>query len=329
MVALWHAQDVKNKENAYGVILEPIVQSLMLLESDNGVDVSVNGCIVKVRAALAIFSADNLGYHSLFGFLESFSANKFCRFCEATKEDAQTKFFENLSYLIADHHEMLLKIYPEKKLTPKHHFLVHYPTALVKCGPPCRYWCMRFEARHNFFKKVSRVTNCFKNIAKTLAKRNQLALAHDLLTNTVFMCRPVVGPSSEKLVGSMEAGKALGDYLKLSNSETVYVAKWVQIGHYVIKPKCVVLLQMMDGIPDFGLVEIIVSIKDKVFLVTKKLALNYFDDHFHAYCIDFLANTIWNVTYVSDVKDHIPLNIHCTTYEDKLLKLVYPRYVVM
>jgi hypothetical protein len=72
------------------MILEPIVQSLMLLESDDGVDVSVNGCIVKVRAALAIFSADNLGYHSLFGFLESFSANKFCRFCEAAKEDAQT-----------------------------------------------------------------------------------------------------------------------------------------------------------------------------------------------------------------------------------------------
>jgi len=50
-----------------------------MLESDKGVEVFVNNVSVTVRAALAVISADNLGYHSLFGFLESFSANTFCR----------------------------------------------------------------------------------------------------------------------------------------------------------------------------------------------------------------------------------------------------------
>jgi hypothetical protein len=61
-----------------------------------------------------------------------------------------------LAYVIAEHHELLCLLYPDKKLTPKHHFLIHYPTALTKCGPPSRYWCMRFEARHNLFKKAAR-----------------------------------------------------------------------------------------------------------------------------------------------------------------------------
>jgi hypothetical protein len=55
MIALWHAHDVKTKVNAYDKIFEPIVNSLKLLESDDGVDVTVNDTTVKVRAALAVF----------------------------------------------------------------------------------------------------------------------------------------------------------------------------------------------------------------------------------------------------------------------------------
>jgi hypothetical protein len=39
-----------------------------------------------VHGAVVVFSADSLGVNSLFGFLVSFSARKFCRYCEATKE---------------------------------------------------------------------------------------------------------------------------------------------------------------------------------------------------------------------------------------------------
>jgi hypothetical protein len=234
-----------------------------------------------------------------------------------------------LAYVIAEHHELLSQLYPEKKLTPKHHFLIHYPTALIKCGPPSRYWCMRFEARHNFFKKAARVTNCFKNISKTLAKRNQLAFANALISHTVFTCKPVVGPSVEKLVGSLECGQILSDSLKLSNAENVYVAKWVQVGHYAMKPKCVVVWQVTDGIPQFGLVEKVICIKDLVFLVAKKLLVNYYDEHFHAYCVDFMTNDSRIVVNVLELKDHIPLGIQCVKYEGRLLKFISPRNVIM
>jgi len=103
----------------------------------------------------------------------------------------------------------------------------------------------------------------------------------------------------------------------------------VQVGHYCIKPKCVVVLKITEGIPEFGLVEILVCINDLVFLVTKKIAVNYFDEHFHAYSVDFMAVANWIVINVANLKDHIPLSILCVLYENKLLKLVSPRYVIL
>jgi hypothetical protein len=58
-----------------------------------------------------------------------------------------------LGHLIDDHHSYFKEMcVDEKRLLPEHHFLVHYPTCMMKSGPPIRYWCMRFEARHQFFK---------------------------------------------------------------------------------------------------------------------------------------------------------------------------------
>ncbi len=82
-----------------------------------------------------------------------------------------------LSQLIVEHHSYFKEIFPNELLLPKHHLLIHYPQCLIKSGPFVRYWCMRFEARHNFFKEIGKVSRNYKNICKTLAKRFQYALA--------------------------------------------------------------------------------------------------------------------------------------------------------
>ena len=47
-------------------------------------------------------------------------------------------------------------------------------------GPPSRYWCMRFEAKHSYFKKLAHVVKNFKNIPKTLAERHQSRMCYEL-----------------------------------------------------------------------------------------------------------------------------------------------------
>lgn len=49
-----------------------------------------------------------------------------------------------------------------------------------RCGPISRHWCMRFEAKHNYFKSLAQRVKCFKNIAKTLASRHQRLMCYYL-----------------------------------------------------------------------------------------------------------------------------------------------------
>jgi len=326
LVGLWYAHHVKTY--GYDKLLRPAVNCLKQLETDSGMTVDVIGTPSIIRGILALFSADNLGLHSFFGFLESFSAKKFCHICECTKAEAQVNFTEAqfllrtkesynktvvliedplynqsetgirrgcilnelkyflvvenycvgamhdllegiiplefslvlttlvsekyltvdnlnaaiasfdysagdknskpstfsllssihlnatealcfirnlplmigsqipqeephwklllmlldildsvfapeinknlssyLSHLIAENHSHFKNMYPENRLLPKHHFLIHYPACLLRCGPSTGYWCMRFEARHSFFKQIARVIHCFKTYA--------------------------------------------------------------------------------------------------------------------------------------------------------------------
>lgn len=61
----------------------------------------------------------------------------------------------------------------KRSLTPKHHFLVHYPEYIRRMGPPIHLWTMRFESKHRVFTEISRRKMNFINLTKTLATEHQ------------------------------------------------------------------------------------------------------------------------------------------------------------
>lgn len=87
LVLLFNAQDSKK----YGIfeILKPLVKDLKMLETTG----------VAVPFSFQI-TGDNLSMHSILGFLESFRANYFCRFCLTEKSSAQSVFSEDDPSLI-------------------------------------------------------------------------------------------------------------------------------------------------------------------------------------------------------------------------------------
>lgn len=90
---------------------------------------------------------------------------------------------ESISYLdckIHEHRQRYLELFPDNRLFPKLHFLEHFPVLIRLFGPLVHAWTIRFEAKHSFFKKVARHTNCFKNIPLTLAKKHQFMVASGL-----------------------------------------------------------------------------------------------------------------------------------------------------
>lgn len=59
-------------------------------------------------------------------------------------------------------------------LTPKQHFLVHYPSLILKFGPLYNYITLRPEAKHQFFKNFMRQIRCLKNPALSMANQHQI-----------------------------------------------------------------------------------------------------------------------------------------------------------
>ncbi|GFT73872.1 hypothetical protein TNCV_1353321 [Trichonephila clavipes] len=41
---------------------------------------------------------------------------------------------------IADHHKLFLILFPNRHLTPKMHFALHYPRIIQQLGPPVRFY---------------------------------------------------------------------------------------------------------------------------------------------------------------------------------------------
>ena len=79
------------KEFGFETILQPLLTDLMELEA-NGI--VVNGIPGPLKGSLTFVSADNLGSHSLGGFLESFGPHviRCCRTCLVTNTEMQTIF---------------------------------------------------------------------------------------------------------------------------------------------------------------------------------------------------------------------------------------------
>jgi hypothetical protein len=70
-------------------------------------------------------------------------------------------------------HNMMVELLPDKVI-PKIHFVTEYSKIIEENGPAIKYWCMRYEGAHAYFKKIALQSYNFKNIPKTLAQRQQL-----------------------------------------------------------------------------------------------------------------------------------------------------------
>ncbi|XP_058981872.1 uncharacterized protein LOC101889627 isoform X1 [Musca domestica] len=86
---------------------------------------------------------------------------------------------DKLKLLVKNHHTLYTKLFGALK--PKHHFIVHYATAIQKCGPLRYIWSMRFEAKHKDAKIYFNSITSRINPPYSLAIKNGLKFAKFLL----------------------------------------------------------------------------------------------------------------------------------------------------
>ena len=63
-----------------------------------------------------------------------------------------------------------------------------------RCGPLVHYWCMRYESKHKYFKKMAQTLGNFINLPKTVANRHQRYMCYKLTCSTNFIQEDVLGP---------------------------------------------------------------------------------------------------------------------------------------
>ena len=84
--------------------------------------------------------------------------------------------------VIIEEHLQLFKDVFHVNITPKQHYLVHLSSQIFKFGPLVRAWAMRFEAKHQQFKQIPKITKNFRNLPKTLSERHQSGVRADSIS---------------------------------------------------------------------------------------------------------------------------------------------------
>lgn len=173
-----------------------------------------------------------------------------------------------LRYLIHEHHTLLRKLAPTN-ITPKFHFLIHYPSIIQQHGPPKRYWTMRFESKHQYFKDLVKRTRNFQNLTLTLSTRCQSLQAVHFSSD--FEPRVVVGPGQSKplssfaaqIRGSLQESAGLGYF----EDESVFSANWIVVEGTKLSLKTVFLTDVVhEEVPLFCEISYILCVCSKWYI---------------------------------------------------------------
>jgi len=211
-----------------------------------------------------------------------------------------------LKHLICDHHILFKALFPDKRLIPKHHLMVHYPRCIKKIGPLIHIWCMRFEAKHNFFKRCGKN---FKNLTKSLVKQHQrqLAFNHE---NYCFR-RFEFGPTSSKNICNLQGGEEISETLHLEACSNVTSTRWVRYYGTEYQVGLFICTGCTDDLPVFKKICDIIIYEQRAFIISCNVETMYYDDHLNAYCIEDQMNEI-SVISVKDLTYFTPFDKQCS-----------------
>lgn len=211
-----------------------------------------------------------------------------------------------LKGLIKEHLQLFKDIIGEN-ITPKQHYLIHVPSQILKFGPLVRAWAMRFEAKHQQFKKIPKITKNFKNLPKTLSERHQSGVRADAIPlsgcktasandHPLFRKELLVakGSTYTKLLDGVERDEAkryicrfYPNVEELTSEFPLYRAASVTIHGTCFKQDCntILLAELKDSNPVFGSVEKIWLFGTYVFFGLKLYDTVDFTTNLNAYQI--------------------------------------------
>ncbi|CAI6369501.1 unnamed protein product [Macrosiphum euphorbiae] len=103
LTLLFHSSDRQKFGN--NIIFKPVIDELNFLR-ETGIDIDTDDFNGNIKFELGLIIGDNLGIHSITGFVESFSATHVCRMCKIEKKEMKKQCYadENLLRNLEQYH---------------------------------------------------------------------------------------------------------------------------------------------------------------------------------------------------------------------------------
>ncbi len=210
-----------------------------------------------------------------------------------------------LAAKISEHRGLLLKVFPDFVLRPKHHYIEHYSQLIRTYGPLRDAWTMRFEGKHKFFKQIINETKNFKNVPQTLAVRHQRMVAYHVDSSSFFKPPVQMDKVKSTLISSFPESVQNMLQQNFPTQSTVLVTSSVCIDGIKYSPDMVLSAGASSCLPDFRQIVKIVIINTDILFVCKKQT-SWYIEHLRSYelCSHVPDMT---VTKLSDLNDIFPL----------------------
>lgn len=219
-----------------------------------------------------------------------------------------------LSNLIAEFIE-LFQEYVER-VSCKVHYLVHYPRLMMLFGPLVHLWCMRFEAKHQYFKQLARVMRNFMNVSSTLATRHQLKQCWEQITKSPLGSLSVQGGSEVNLhslpadLQRMLTRKVRSMDITFSVNDILWKYTGIVKDNVTFSVNDCFIVELLHGeeIPLFVEIKYIISTRGIYLLCGCVVIPEQFVSHMHAYQVKKTGD--WLVFEPGEQLNHHALDIY-------------------
>lgn len=215
-----------------------------------------------------------------------------------------------LEYLVHGFLVTLKELYPEDRLKPKSHYLLHYPNSLLKYGPLVHCWTMRFESKHAYFKDIANRQKNRQNLCKTLAKRHQLLMCYYGASENYFDDKMASSTGGTKIKIEQFCYKIQRLLeVQFPGIQEVYSLSSVELHSSTYTKECCMLLEVRENrLHEFGKIDSIFIKSGKVYFVMMVLRNVGYSRHFHSYVLDHQQK--WAIFAYEDFPCHLPLSMY-------------------
>ena len=201
------------------------------------------------------------------------------------------------------------RLYPDT-MVPKFHFLIHVIRYLRLFGSLSQQSCMRYEAKHSFFRSLFKILRNVNNLPYTLSSRHQARLSlrmstYDGASDKHFLYQGHdIEPGDIILLNNLPNRQLFYRYVNEIDRPTLRMMRSPKVECYgtTYKQRSIILLEISEiGPPVFGIIDEILVFDETILFSYTVVETNLFDENLNAYKIVKHDNAIQGVISFEDL----------------------------